>query len=293
MQGASVPEPLDTRDAISLLDGIRRDAEPSGLTFSGGEPLLRKDLTELVEHAASIGIPGIAIATNGTLLTETSARRLHDAGAHHFEVSLPTTSPAVYRRLCGREGPGKAMGAIRACVSAGASVTVSLILAEPTLSTAGDVVSVAFALGARGVVLNRFTPAAAVDPGTARDLLPAHDDLMEAARVAGSRGLELGIPVYTGIPLEPCLFDHGLIEGVDCSPCVCAHGKWAVDPSGRLRPCEQSPQVLGSLMEEPFSRLSKRPGVDLFLADTRAPECGTCGMFDICGGGCRFAARTN
>ncbi|MBN1433762.1 radical SAM protein, partial [Candidatus Fermentibacterales bacterium] len=150
--GAGRPVPLDTRAAAGLIRKLRAEAEPAGITFTGGEPLLRDDLVELVSAASTAGIPRICIATNGVLLTPELAGRLTGAGARHFEVSLPSSDRAIYESLCGLDALTAAREAIRHAVSAGTEVSVAVMLGGPTLSCVADVVSTAFAYGARAVV---------------------------------------------------------------------------------------------------------------------------------------------
>lgn len=70
------------------------------LRLTGGEPLLRPDLVELVEQAAGIdGIEDIALTTNAALLTEKLARSLREAGVRRINISLDALDEAVYRRI--------------------------------------------------------------------------------------------------------------------------------------------------------------------------------------------------
>jgi GTP 3',8-cyclase len=72
--------------------------------LTGGEPLLRKSLPELV--ARLVGIPGLddlALTTNGSLLAR-QAQALRDAGLHRLTISLDAIDPAVFRTLSGDRG---------------------------------------------------------------------------------------------------------------------------------------------------------------------------------------------
>ena len=76
----------------------------SKLRITGGEPLLRKRLPELVARLARIdGIDDIALTTNGSLLA-TQARALRDAGLQRITVSLDTLDAEVFRRMSGGRG---------------------------------------------------------------------------------------------------------------------------------------------------------------------------------------------
>ena len=76
----------------------------SKLRITGGEPLLRKRLPELVARLARIdGIDDIALTTNGSLLA-TQAHALRDAGLQRITVSLDTLDAEVFRRMSGGRG---------------------------------------------------------------------------------------------------------------------------------------------------------------------------------------------
>lgn len=77
---------LTTAEGKRLLDDLADYGVPVVL-FSGGEPLVREDLAELVSHAAEIGIRPV-LSTNGTLLTADRARKLKDAGLAYAGVSV-------------------------------------------------------------------------------------------------------------------------------------------------------------------------------------------------------------
>jgi pseudo-rSAM protein/SPASM domain protein len=77
---------LSTAEGKALLDELADYGAPVVL-FSGGEPLVREDLEELVAHADEVGIRPV-LSTNGTLITEQRARSLKDAGLRYAGVSV-------------------------------------------------------------------------------------------------------------------------------------------------------------------------------------------------------------
>jgi len=92
------------------------------LRLTGGEPLLRKDLPELVERLARIEqIEDLALTTNGSLLS-THAQRLRAAGLHRLTVSVDSLDPAQFAELSGGRGKlAEVLAGIDAAVAAGFS----------------------------------------------------------------------------------------------------------------------------------------------------------------------------
>ncbi len=79
--------------AISL--GIAR------IKLTGGEPLMREDICEVVKGIAAVpGLKDLSMTTNGLLLSK-SASGLHMAGLNRVNISLPTLNPETYSKLAG------------------------------------------------------------------------------------------------------------------------------------------------------------------------------------------------
>jgi cyclic pyranopterin phosphate synthase len=90
------------------------------LRLTGGEPLLRRDLVEIVERLARIpGVRDLALTTNGSLVAA-QANALRRAGLHRVTVSLDAIDEAVFARLSGGRGSAAAvLAGIEAAVAAG------------------------------------------------------------------------------------------------------------------------------------------------------------------------------
>ena len=88
--------------------------------LTDGEPLLRKNLPELVARLAAIpGIEDLALTTNGSLLAS-KATELHAAGLHRLTVSLDALDPEVFRAMSGGRGEvSDVLEGIRAAEAAG------------------------------------------------------------------------------------------------------------------------------------------------------------------------------
>lgn len=83
------------------------------LVFSGGEPLMRPDIFELMEEAGRRGIP-FALSTNGTLVDEAMARRIAACKPHRVSVSLDGADAATHDDFRQEKGAfDRTLGAIR------------------------------------------------------------------------------------------------------------------------------------------------------------------------------------
>ena len=88
------------------IKGVVTQAKALGLAnlkLFGGEPMLRRDVEEIVEHAAQLGIR-CSLTTNGTLLTEERAQALVEAGLAELDLSLDASDPALHDEIRGCPG---------------------------------------------------------------------------------------------------------------------------------------------------------------------------------------------
>jgi radical SAM protein with 4Fe4S-binding SPASM domain len=67
--------------------------------FDGGEPLVRKDMEQLIKYAKNQGIKYVSINTNGTLLNQNRARSILDSGLDHIEISIDAFSEETYKAM--------------------------------------------------------------------------------------------------------------------------------------------------------------------------------------------------
>jgi 12,18-didecarboxysiroheme deacetylase len=111
---------LTTAEGKAFIDSLARFGAPV-LLFSGGEPLLRPDLEELIAHATASGLRAV-ISTNGTRITPEVARRLKALNLSYVGVSLDGARQ-THDRFRGVPGAfDEAIAGIRACREAGIKV---------------------------------------------------------------------------------------------------------------------------------------------------------------------------
>src|SRR5688500_18129474 len=89
---------LGTEECFRVIDDIAAFAPECLTILTGGEPLLRRDILEIVERAAERGL-WVVIGTNGVRITENLARRLAAAGARGLSLSLDALDPDRHDRF--------------------------------------------------------------------------------------------------------------------------------------------------------------------------------------------------
>ncbi len=131
--GANYPF-METKDLLTFDDIIRviQAAEQLGVEkvrLTGGEPLLRKNIDQLIARIDSeTGIRDIALTTNGLLLARKAAQ-LKASGLHRVNLSLDALDPEIFNRMSGGYGsPDRVIAALDACMEQGMQVKLNTVV---------------------------------------------------------------------------------------------------------------------------------------------------------------------
>jgi Fe-coproporphyrin III synthase len=128
---------LSTAEGINLIDDLSRFGAPV-LLFSGGEPLMRKDLPELAGYAVAKGMRAV-ISTNGTLITPAVAKTLKEIGLSYVGISLDGMED-INDRFRGVKGAfNSALDGIRNCMAAGIKVGLRFTINKKNFSEIPDI----------------------------------------------------------------------------------------------------------------------------------------------------------
>lgn len=119
-QDVDYPDELTTEEGKTLIDDLAEYGSPV-LLFSGGEPLMRDDILELIGHARSRGMRAV-LSTNGTLITRELAKQLKDLDLSYVGISLDGLQK-THDMFRGKKGAfDGAIQGLRNCQEAGIKV---------------------------------------------------------------------------------------------------------------------------------------------------------------------------
>lgn len=127
------------------------------IRLTGGEPLVKKGIVELVRMLAGIpGLEHLAMTTNGTLLAPLAVA-LRDAGLDSVNVSLDTLNPVRYAALTRGGDMREALAGLRAALDAGLPVKINtVVLHDTTPAEIEGMRAFAAAQGAALQLINHF-----------------------------------------------------------------------------------------------------------------------------------------
>lgn len=260
------------------------------LAFSGGEPLLRRDIFRLIGRAVERDLV-VNIATNGSLISTAMARRLKDAKVSSVTVSLDGASAETHDAI--RCFPGlfdKTVNAIRRLVAEDLRVVVSFTPMILNHAEGPDVVRLAYALGASAVNMSEYVPAGrgthalALPPETLRDVV--HQWIAMRREYEGRMQIIWhDCRVALLVPPE----EQDRYSG-------CGAGKLTarIKVDGTLTPCVFLPNPAGNLRDASFKDVWENSPFLQLIRNRDAIASGNCGRCEHkhrCGG-CRATSMS-
>lgn len=284
---------LDTGAARAIIDQLAALAPGAMLVFTGGEPLLRADLPDLVGAAAARGLAPV-VGSNGTLLDERRARGLKAAGALGAGISLDSATAAFHDRLRGRPGAwADALRGMQAARAAGLDVLVQMTVFEENRREIEALAAIAAANGA--IAFNVFFLVCTGRGATQTDLSPAaYEETL--ARIAHLQRAQPQMKVRARcapylrrvLGLQAAQGDGGFADW--SSACLAGRRYLRITPQGAVTPCPYIPQVVGDLRREPLQAIwSTHPLLLRLRRELPSGRCGECDYRYSCGG-CRARA---
>ena len=286
--GCKAEEELSTAEAKTLLEQIAR-AGFKIMIFSGGEPLMRPDIVELVAYAASLGLRPV-FGTNGTLITLEMAQKLKAAGAMGMGISLDSMDREKHNAF--RKFPGAWEGAVqgmRNCRAAGLPFQIHTTVMEWNNHELEALTDFAVAEGAVAHHFFFLVPTGRAKTIEAESLrAEAYEDtLTRIMKKQQEVDIELKptcAPQFLRIAAQMGMktrFRRGCLAGT--AYCI-------ISPRGKVQPCAYLNMELGDVRQTPFDEIWKNAEV---LNKLRTLEysggCGSCEYKRACGG-CRARA---
>lgn len=259
--------------------------------WTGGEPLLRQDLEELIALAKSLGMKS-SITTNGVPLDEKRALSLKEAGNHAIQISLDGSTPEQnYKmRRTTEEEFYKIIEAIEICRKHNIKLFLATLLGRENLHDAPEMVKIAKKAGLTTIRFCGFTPVGRGKRADVRERLEFNRhmlDLMDfVKKLQKDRTI---IPMYDpGFgPVPPTYHFHECIAGKET---------FYLKGNGDIYPCTSLLHrkfKVGNIRERSLEEIWNDPAIEemsVFPRETIHGPCRDCDIFDRCHGACRGAA---
>ena len=281
-------------DELTLMEGkaLIEDIATAGfriLVLSGGEPMLREDICELVAHTRETGLRPV-LGSNGTSITADAAHKLKEAGALRVGISLDSAEAKIHDEL--RMIPGcfeQALAGMRHCREAGLAFQIHTTITAQNYAEIEQIALKAVGLGAAAYHIFFLVPT-----GRAKNMAEESLRVGQYERLLRQiMKLQQSLPIEFKPTCAPQFMRVAKQMGMEMrftKGCLAGVAYACILPNGDVHPCPYLPMHLGNVRETPFSHIWKEDPVLLRLRHEK-PEgrCGACEYQGVCGG-CRARA---
>ena len=307
----ALADELSTEEGKALIDDLAQFGAPVML-FSGGEPLVRKDLPELAAYAVEKGMRAV-ISTNGTLITPNVAKTLKSIGLSYVGISLDGMQ-GINDKFRGVAGAyDKALEGIRNCQSAGIKVGLRFTVNKFNVGEIPAIFDLLEEMDIPRVCFYHLVYAGRGSKMVEEDLTldetrQAVDLIIDRTKALHDKGMAKEVLTVDNHADGPYLYLRLLKEDPERASevlellkmnegnnsgrgigCVSWDGEVYADQFWRHH-------SFGNVRQRPFSEIWTQPEDDLLLKLKEKKlhvkgRCSTCAWLDVCGGNFRVRAE--
>jgi len=283
---------LTTYEVMQLLDEIASRSNETMVVLTGGEPLIRKDLEQLVAHGSKRGL-AMVVGTNGVLLNELRVVSLKKAGVMGIGISLDSLEPSSHDRFRGCNGSWeKTLMGMDHCRQHQVPFQVHFSVTDRNAHEVPAMIDFAQATGAH--VLNIFFLVCTGRGESMSDISPArYEAVLKELVDAQTRTRDLIIRARCAPHFKRVAHQHDpdspltRAQGYEGGGCLAGIHYCRITPEGAVTACPYIPDEQGSIRDSTFWRIwDNAPQLQSLRNPTLTGKCGQCEYQKLCGG-CR------
>jgi len=284
-RGRKVPE-MTTAEVKITIDRICDEAHCPTVSFTGGEPTLRRDLAELVAYAKAKGMR-VNLITNGIKCADPEyVRTLAEAGLDSAQVSIEGGSAEVHDAITQHPGAwARAISGVKNLRAARIHTHTNTTICGGNRDHLLELVDfIAQELRSEYFSMNMVIRTGTALRHDADDI--RYSEVGSLITAVQERARERGLRFVWYSPVPYCFFNP-VQAGLGSKSCACVDGLISVNPAGQLIPCSSFDQGIGDLLHRSFrsvwhTRTAKYWRRKEFIP----PVCQRCKIRDICCGAC-------
>lgn len=292
--GEAQEDTLGTEELFEAIDQMV-DMGVGFIALSGGDPLTRPDMIEIIEHIHGTRGVTAGLSTSLLTLTENTARRLKELEVL-VQVSLDGSVAEINDWNRGEGSFDKAMRGVELLRRFEIPFRFAYVINKRNVEDVGRMVEFARELGAREVAFGKVKIAGRAK-AEERDAYPSTEEMTAAYHALYRKEIALRDADFT----IRCKHNQGLITGlgtrVGCLPCGAGRTFVQVSHNGDIVPCSllsnRMEFYLGNVRRDRLQDVWENAPVLQFFRNTAADDiavCRNCPAKHLCGGGCRADA---
>lgn len=303
-QDEAVANELSTEHIISVAKDIRKVGDPI-IVLTGGEPLARNDFFEIAKTCTGL-FSRVALATNGTLVTDQIAKKIADSGIQRVSISIDGSTADTHDNF--RRMPGSFDNALRgweSLRSAGVSVQMNVTVARHNVDELEDILKLAIERGADAFHVFVLVPVGC-GAELSDDVRLNEDEMDKVLRWLFDKSIELRGKLHIKATCAPQYYrimrEVSKERGISMQPkghglhattrgCLAGSAVCFISRIGDVQPCGYLPVKVGNVTETNFGEIWNESSVFNSLRDPSQlkGKCSACGYRKVCAG-CRARA---
>jgi radical SAM protein with 4Fe4S-binding SPASM domain len=276
---------ISLKECIQIIDTIIFKAKVPSISFTGGEPTLRrKELLACIKHARKREMR-VNLITNGTQIDKSYGQELVKAGLDSVQVSIEGTTSNTHDMIVGASGAfEKSLTAVEIFKNLGIHVhtntTLNRLNIEECLQLPGFV---------KKLGLDRFSMNLIIPTGSSifnKELVIHYSEVGPIVEKihAISKKKQVEFMWYSPIPM--CMFNT-ITEGLGNKGCAACDGLLSIAPDGNVLPCSSYDKPVGNILTDKFEPLWNNDEATFFKQKKFAHNiCKQCDKISLCNGGC-------
>lgn len=243
---------LSTEDWKKIIDKCKKAKIPQ-LTFTGGEPTIRKDLVELVKYASWFVT---RLNTNGVLLTEELCKELMDASLDSIQITFYSNNMEKHNTLVGSENYTRTVDGIKNAIKAGLAVSINTPLCKINDDYV-ETLKFLHELGVKYVTCSGLIMTGNAEKEDSKSTQLSNTELFEI--------LEKAKKYCDDNLMEIAFTSPGWIEskklssiGLNVPTCGACLSNMAITPDGKIVPCQswlKNEDVLGDMLKGDWKKI--------------------------------------
>jgi MoaA/NifB/PqqE/SkfB family radical SAM enzyme/protein-L-isoaspartate O-methyltransferase len=238
---------------LAVLENLAGELQDLGavmVTLTGGEPLLREDLPEILRSFDSRSC--LVLGTTGEGLTAERARVLRDRGLFAVGISLDSDREAEHDHSRGRPGAFRsALQALRVARESGLYPYVVSVATREFLQRARFMPFLQFALDAGALEVHLLEPSATGKLAGRTEVLLTATERQQIFNYQSEVAQRVDLPI---------LSSFAYLESPEAFGCGAGLTHLYIDGSGEVCPCNLVPLSFGNITREPFRSILERMG---------------------------------
>jgi len=288
---ASSPERIDdvykmtTDEVKKILRIIRNDAKVPTVSFTGGEPTLRRDLPELIAYAKSIDMR-VNLISNGVLLANKEyAKKLVDAGLDSAQLSLESNISEVHDKVVGVHGTfEKTVKGFKNLKELGIHCHINTTICKDNVDTITQLPK--FARDELGLEYQSMNMVIRTGHTYDNPDEIGYTEIAKILPILHQASNDVGMKLVWYSPIPFCIFNT-IAEGIGGTTCAACDGLLSIAPNGDVLPCSSFSDGIGNLLKESFNDVWwNRRALYFRNKEFLPPVCTTCEHKMVCQGAC-------